>query len=119
MCIRDRYNVGIIARCVFGAGFFTGKVTPETTFNADDRRSWQGDEDKRMLAAKADALRALTGPQRSLAQLAVQYVLQLAGVTTVIAGTSKWPHMQENIAAQDCPPLTAKELRQIACIQES
>ena len=112
-----QYNVGIIARCAFGSGFFTGKVTPDTTFNADDRRSWQGDEDKRMLAAKADALRALTGPHRSLAQLAVQYVLQLAGVTTVIAGTSKWPHMQENIAAQDCPPLTTEELRLIARIQ--
>jgi len=29
----------------------------------------------------------------------VQYVAQLPGVTTIIAGTSKWPHMDENLAA--------------------
>lgn len=47
----------------------------------------------------------------------MQYVLQLQGVTTVIAGTSKWSHMQENIAALDCPPLTDEELELIAQVQ--
>ncbi|NPV47278.1 MAG: aldo/keto reductase [Armatimonadetes bacterium] len=111
------HNVGIVARCVFGSGFLTGKVKPDDPFGPDDRRSWQAQESKQALAEKARALTALTGPQRSLAQLAVQYVLQLPGVSTVIAGTSKWAHMQENIAATDCPPLTEEELAQIAALQ--
>lgn len=112
------HNVGIIARCVFGSGFLTGKVTPEDKFGPDDRRRWQSEDTKQALAEQARRLAALTGPQRSLAQLAVQYVLQLPGVSTVIAGTSKWPHMQENVAATDCPPLTAEELAKIAALQE-
>jgi aryl-alcohol dehydrogenase-like predicted oxidoreductase len=110
-------NVGIVARGVFGAGFLPGTLKPDASFGSDDRRSWQSADSKAALAAKAEALRELTGPQRSLAQLCVQYVLQLSGVSTIIAGTSKWPHMQENIAALDCPPLTAEELALIAEVQ--
>ena len=111
------HNVGIVARGVFGQGFLPGTLKPETQFAGDDRRSWQKADAKQALVAKAEALRALTGPERSLAQLCVQYVLQLAGVTTVIAGTSKWAHMEENIAAVDCPPLTDEELALIAQVQ--
>ncbi len=108
------HNVGIVARGVFGQGFLPGTLQPDAAFGKDDRRSWQSAEAKAALAAKAEALRALTGPNRSLAQLCVQYVLSLPGVSTVIAGTSKWPHMQENIATVDCPPLTDEELALIA-----
>ncbi len=111
------HNVGIVARGVFGQGFLPGTLKPDATFGDDDRRSWQSPESRQAIAAKADALRALTGEQRSLAQLCVQYVLQLTGVTTAIAGTSKWPHMQENLGAVDCPPLTDEDLRLIAQIQ--
>jgi aryl-alcohol dehydrogenase-like predicted oxidoreductase len=110
-------GVGLVARCVFGSGFLTGGVTPETTFGADDRRSRQPADDKRALSAKAAALRPLTGPRRSLAQLALQYVLQLPGVSTVIAGTSKWQHMQENINALESPSLTSGELQRISELQ--
>lgn len=111
------YNVGIVARGVFGSGFLTGSVKPDTEFRGDDRRSWQPAESKQALAAKADALQSLTSPERSLAQLAMQFVLGLPGVSTVIAGTSKWPHMQENIAALDCPPLTAGEMATIEALR--
>lgn len=112
-----QHNVGIVARGVFSAGFLTGQVKPDDVFGKDDRRSWQSPESKQAVAAKAEALRTLTGPDRSLAQLCLQYVLQLPGVSTIIAGTSKWPHMQENIAALDCPPLTEEELAVIAGVQ--
>jgi aryl-alcohol dehydrogenase-like predicted oxidoreductase len=111
------HNVGIVARGVFGQGFLPGTLKPDQAFGRDDRRSWQSADSKEALAARAEALRALTGPERSLAQLCVQYVLQLPGVSTIIAGTSKWPHMAENIAALDCPPLTDDELELIAQVQ--
>ncbi len=111
------HNVGIVARGVFGQGFLPGTLKPDAQFGDDDRRSWQKIEAKQALVAKAEALRELTGPERSPAQLCVQYVLQLTGVTTVIAGTSKWAHMEENIAAVDCPPLTDEDLALIAEVQ--
>ena len=107
-------NVGIVARGVFGTGFLTGTVTPETQFSGDDRRSWQSDEQKSALAAIAEALRPFATAGRSPAQLAIQYVLQLEGVSTVIAGTSKLEHMRENAAALDCPPLSEQDLARIA-----
>jgi aryl-alcohol dehydrogenase-like predicted oxidoreductase len=110
-------NVGIVARGVFSAGFLTGTVNAETPFPADDRRSWQSDGGKRAGALKAEELQPLTGPDRSLAQLAIQYVLGLPGVSTVITGTGRWAHMAENIAAVDCPPLTDADLAQIVSIQ--
>lgn len=109
-------NVGIVARGVFGTGFLAGTVTPETPFAGDDRRSWQGDEQKSALAARAEALRPFADG-RSLAQLAVQYVLQLEGVSTVITGTSKLEHLRENVAALDCPPLSEQQLARIAELQ--
>ena len=113
------HKVGIVARGVFSAGFLAGTLAPEAQFGSDDRRSWQTLDSKQATAAKAEALRPLTGPQRSLAQLAVQYVAELPGVSTVITGTTKWPHMQENIAAVECPPLTEEELAVIAAVQKS
>lgn len=110
-------NVGIVARGVFGHGFLTGAINADSSFQPDDRRSWQDEDSKRDLAQKAEQLRSLTGKQRSLAQLALQYVLQMQGVSTIIAGTSNWTHMQENIAAVDVPRLTAEELLFIAGLQ--
>ena len=112
-------KVGIVARGLFGAGFLTGAVTTATTFAPDDRRSWQGADYKTTMTERANALRAFTGPRRSPAQLAVQYVLQLKGVSTVIPGTTKWAHMTENIAALDATPLTADELAKNAGLQQS
>ena len=98
------HNVGIVARGVFSAGFLTGAVTADTPFAADDRRSWQSDDSKRATTLKAEALKSLTGPERSPAQLAIQYVLGLPGVSTVITGTGSWAHMG-NIATV-LPPLS-------------
>ncbi len=111
------HNVGIVARGVFSAGFLTGTVTADTEFAADDRRSWQNDDSKRATARKAEALSPLTGPERSPAQLAIQYVLGLPGVSTVITGTGSWAHMAENIASVDCPSLTEADLAHIASVQ--
>lgn len=111
------HDVGIIAREVFGAGFLAGAVTPQTAFTPDDRRTWYPPANLQALASKAGALGPLIRAGRSAAQLAVQYVLQLPGVSTVIAGTRQWAHMRENIGALDAPPLTPNELKLIGSVQ--
>jgi len=111
-------GVGIVARGIFGAGFLAGGVDEQTAFEAADRRSWQPAEQKRALSEKAGELRCLTRPDRSPAQLAVQYVLQLPGVSVALAGTSKWPHMAQDLAALESPRLDERELARIAELQE-
>jgi aryl-alcohol dehydrogenase (NADP+) len=47
---------------------------------------------------------------RSLARLAVRWVLDRQAVTSVILGASRLEHLQENLAAADDPPLSADVL---------
>ena len=49
------------------------------------------------------------GSPRSLAQAAMRHALQNPNVTCAIPGTSKIAHLEENAAAADSPPLTARE----------
>ncbi len=109
-------GVGIVARGVFGAGFLAGSLLADSAFAADDRRSWQDLAGKRALAAKGAALQALAGGTYTTAQLALLYVLRHPAVSTVIAGTSRWEHMRENIAALQAPPLSADLVRQLEAL---
>ncbi len=107
------HGTGIVARGVFGAGFLAGGLAAESAFAGDDRRSWQDMDGKRALAAKGAALGKLAGDVYTSAQLALLYVLRHPAVSTVIAGTSRWEHMRENIAALHVPPLSAELARQL------
>lgn len=62
-----------------------------------------------------EQLRTLTDG-RSLAQLAVQFVLLHPAVSTVIPGAKSARQIQETVQAGALPPLTEHELAQIARI---
>jgi myo-inositol catabolism protein IolS len=107
-------GVGIVARGAFGSGFYAGKVSDQTDFNEDDRRSWQSADAKRSSAAAAEAFRFLEIPGRSLSQACLKFPLSVAGVSTVIPGSKSLEHMKENAAASDAPDLTDEELARVA-----
>ncbi|MBX5435652.1 MAG: aldo/keto reductase [Alicyclobacillaceae bacterium] len=60
-----------------------------------------------------EQLAALTGPERSLAQLAIRYPLAHPAVATVVPGASSLAQLEENARAAASPPLTPAELAQI------
>jgi aryl-alcohol dehydrogenase-like predicted oxidoreductase len=47
---------------------------------------------------------------RSLTRLAIRWVMDRPGITSVILGASRLEHLQENLAALDDPPLSAETL---------
>jgi len=106
-------GVGVVARGVFASGFLAGVVSDGTEFPEDDRRSWLDAGYREELSARADALRGLVRAGRSLAQLCIRFVLDQAGVTTVIAGSKSVEHMEENARAGDLPPLADEEQDQL------
>jgi aryl-alcohol dehydrogenase-like predicted oxidoreductase len=106
-------GVGIVARGAFGSGFYAGTVDDSTAFEADDRRSWQPEDSKAGRAATAKAFGFLAGPDRTMAQSCLKYVLSFDAVSTVIPGSKRLSHMRENAAAADAPDLTQDELRRI------
>jgi aryl-alcohol dehydrogenase-like predicted oxidoreductase len=55
----------------------------------------------------------LVKKDRTLAQAALQFVLQLDGVSVVIPGMTKQKHLEENLGALTAPPLTMEELLKI------
>jgi aryl-alcohol dehydrogenase-like predicted oxidoreductase len=118
-------GVGIIARVPLASGLLSGKFTRDTTFGADDHRNYNRhgeafdvgetfsgvDYDTGVEAAREFAgIASATG---NTTQVALRWVIQQPGVTTVIPGASSPRQARQNAAAADLPPLTADELRAI------
>ncbi|MCS7286345.1 MAG: aldo/keto reductase [Anaerolineae bacterium] len=101
-CIEN--NIGVIARGPLAMGRLTSKFSPNTRFPPDDwRRRWIEDPDEygifRPLAER-----------RSLAQLALQFVISSPAVSVAIPGARSASQVEENVKAALLPPLTPEEL---------
>jgi aryl-alcohol dehydrogenase-like predicted oxidoreductase len=116
----QEHNIGVIVRGALAMGILTGKFTPQTQFaDGDFRQSWQTDPKQRAIfrddLAKVEQLRALADG-KTLAQLAVQFVLAHPAVSTVIPGAKSTRQIHETAQAGQLPPLSEDELSQIAAI---
>ncbi len=110
----QEHNVGVIVRGALAMGILTGKFSTETQFAAGDfRQNWQDDPKQRAVfqddLAKVERLRPVASG-RSLAQLAVQFVLAHPAVSTVIPGAKTAQQIRETAEAGSLPPLTEDEL---------
>ncbi len=113
-------GIGVIVRGALAMGILTGKFSPDTQFGEDDwRRRWQENSDERETflkdLEKVEKLRPLA-KGRTLAQLALQFVLAHPAVSVVIPGAKNSEQLTENVRASSLPPLTDEELAHIAAI---
>jgi aryl-alcohol dehydrogenase-like predicted oxidoreductase len=115
-------NVGIIIRVPLASGLLTGKMTPQTTFGADDHRKFNregeafdrgetfaGVQFEAGLEA-VDELKKLFPGNRGLAPWALRWVLMFDEVSCVIPGASKLAHVEANVRASGRPPLTEEQM---------
>lgn len=117
-CLKN--NIGVIVRGPLAMGILTGKFTPETQFGQDDwRRRWQENPEEREIflqdLATVERLRWLA-QDRTLAQLALQFVTAHPAVTVAIPGAKTAYQLGSNVRAALLPPLSDEELAQIAAI---
>jgi len=112
-------GVAIIARVPLASGLLSGRITPDTTFPADDHRTFnrRGEAfdvgetfsgvplDAAALAV--EALGPLVPPGATLAQLALRWILMHDAVTVAIPGCRTAGQAAENFAAAALPPLDA------------
>jgi aryl-alcohol dehydrogenase-like predicted oxidoreductase len=112
-----RRNVGIIVRVPLASGLLTGKLTRQTTFEADDHRKFnrhgeafdQGetfsgvDYETGLLAV--EKLLPLVPAGSTLAQLALRWILMFDAVSCVIPGARRAGQVEDNAAASALPPL--------------
>ncbi|TQL70504.1 aryl-alcohol dehydrogenase-like predicted oxidoreductase [Nocardioides albertanoniae] len=115
-------GVGIIARVPLASGLLSGRYTESTTFAADDHRTFNRDGGAFDVgetfsgvdfatgveaAQEFAALVAEHGPAGATpAQVALAWVAQQPGVTTVIPGARNPAQARANAAAGSLPPLS-------------
>ncbi len=117
-------GVSIIARVPLASGLLSGRYTRDTTFAADDHRSYNahgeafdvGETFSGVgLEAGADAAAEFTAitatlPGGTPAQWALRWVIQQPGVTTVVPGARSTDQARQNAEAAGLPPLPQAEL---------
>ncbi|MER6347198.1 aldo/keto reductase [Streptomyces sp. NPDC001595] len=110
-------GVGIIARVPLASGLLSGKYTKDTVFPENDHRTYnrhgesfdQGETfsgvDFATGVEAAAEFSALAPEGYTPAQLALRWVVQQPGVTTVIPGARSTEQARANTAAATLPPL--------------
>jgi aryl-alcohol dehydrogenase-like predicted oxidoreductase len=116
----QRQGVGILARVPLASGLLSGKYTRDTTFGADDHRSFNRhgeafdvgetfagvDFETGVEAAREFAALAPAGV--TPAQLALRWVVDQPGVSSVIPGARSVEQARANAAAASLPPLDGR-----------
>jgi aryl-alcohol dehydrogenase-like predicted oxidoreductase len=123
-------GVGIIARVPLASGLLSGKYTKDTVFAANDHRTFnrhgeafdQGETfsgvDYATGVEAAAEFAALTPEGYTPAQLALRWIIQQPGVTTVIPGARSPQQARANAAAGKLAPLTDETLHAVRDLYE-
>lgn len=113
-------DLGVLVRGPLAMGTLTGKFTRETEFGEGDfRQRWIDNEDEYQVflsdLAKVEKLKPLADG-RSLAQLAIQFVMQHPAVTVAIPGAKRISQLKDNLKAALMPELNPEEMAVIDSI---
>jgi myo-inositol catabolism protein IolS len=100
----QEHNVGTLIRGPIAQGVLAGKFTPETRFDDSVRIGWnEGPGRERFLGqlAQVERWKPLARPDRTMAQIALAWVLANPGVTCAIPGATDVEQFTSNSAAAD------------------
>ncbi len=122
-------NVGIIVRVPLASGLLTGTFSADTTFGADDHRTFNRDGagfDKGETFSGVnynkglEAVRILRGHfgDNNLALLAIKWVLMYDEVSCVIPGASSPTQAQNNLLAGEIPQISESDMSFIRSVYE-
>lgn len=103
-----QHRVAVLARCVLDEGGLAGGLTMDTEFGAGDFRAKYFDMGPRATyLEKVDALRKfIPAHARSLAALAIKFVLKDPGVTSALVSMHVRAFAEENMRALEETPLS-------------
>ncbi|MGI8747512.1 MAG: aldo/keto reductase [Deinococcus sp.] len=108
----QQHGIGVVVRGPLRMGLLTGKFTPATSFpEGDVRHGWPQEDWFQGSLGKVERLRPLTSQERSMGQLALQFVLSHPAVSAAIPGGKTPEQVEQNAAASTRPLLNPEELR--------
>jgi len=100
-------GVGVIARTPLCFGYLSGTLTGEETFAPGDHRAnWPREQLRRWAQSPRLFAPLVDGRGRTITQLALQYCLSAAAVSTVIPGMLTTSQVSENLGVEEMAPLT-------------
>jgi len=103
-------QIGFMSYGTLGFGLLTGAFTPETTFDPTDWRSYgsafglslfKGETFEKELKVGERLAEVAAGYDKSIAQLAIAWVLGNPAVTVALVGMRNDRELEENVAAAD------------------
>jgi len=111
-------KVGVIARTPLCFGMLSGKVSPETVFDARDHRSvWPKEQIVRWIEASGMFVKAVAAAGKQTdAQVALRFCLSFPAVSSTIPGMLNAAEVEENAVASDLGPLCRDDLARIVDI---
>ncbi|MFC8347548.1 aldo/keto reductase [Streptomyces sp. NPDC057280] len=123
-------GVGIIARVPLASGLLSGKYTKDTVFPENDHRTYNRHGESFDVGETFSGVDYTTGVEAAAefsalapegctpAQLALRWIIQQPGVTTVIPGARNPEQARANAAAAALPELSAETLAAIQDIYD-
>ena len=123
-------GVGVIVRVPLASGLLTGRYDADTQFPADDHRNYNRSGDAfdvgetfagvpfEVGLTAVQELRELVDEGTTLAQFALRWVIDQAGVSTVIPGARNAEQATQNVSAAELPPLRAAQLDGVQAIYD-
>ena len=123
-------GVGIIARVPLASGLLTGKYDESTTFANDDHRNYNRHGEAfdvgetfagvpfELGVAAAREVAALAPQGVPTSALALRWIIDQPGVSTVIPGARNQQQARANAAAAELAPLDAQTLHQLTAIYD-
>ncbi|HEX4083683.1 MAG TPA: aldo/keto reductase [Chthoniobacteraceae bacterium] len=113
------HGAGGVVRGAFAGGRLSGRYFRQPPkFGADDIRSrWTGEKAGQEFARYA-AFEELLSSGRGMIQLALRFLLDEPGTSTIIPGGKSLHDYQEAIRAAELPPLTEAEKQRIATLRD-
>jgi aryl-alcohol dehydrogenase-like predicted oxidoreductase len=102
-------KAAVIARVPFDEGTLTDTLTLDSKWPAGDwRNTYFVPENLKASVEHAQSLRPMVPKGKSMAELALRFILNNADVSTTIPGMRKLKNVEANLAAADAGPLAAK-----------
>ncbi|MEH7504164.1 aldo/keto reductase [Neobacillus drentensis] len=112
----EEEKIGVVVRGPLQKGLLTGKFTKGITFTGNDVRQHWNPKWFEEQVEKVEKLKEFVKEDRSLGQLALQFVLSHPAVSTAIPGAKTTLQVEENAGASVSPLLEEEELLTIRAL---
>ena len=124
-------RIGILARVPLASGLLTGKITPETTFPADDHRNFNrygqafdvGETFSGVPLSSAfaalEALKPLVPAGMTMAQFALRWIMMFDAVTCSIPGAKRTDQVTDNSLAAEWGALEQRRMEATRVIYDT